>query len=72
MSRKYTTSILFKSDAETLCSLDNAARELGHSRSLFIRDAILQRVADWESNEKALERHFARPAREGLDEQRSA
>lgn len=52
MSGKYTTSILFKIDAETLSELDKAASDLGHSRSLFIRDAIRRRLVGRDGSEK--------------------
>jgi hypothetical protein len=59
MSKKYMTAILFKIDAETLMELDRAASELGHSGSLFIRDAIRRRLLDHEGSENTQTMRFA-------------
>ncbi len=52
MSKTYSTAILFRIDGETLKKLDSAANELGHSRSLFIRDAIRRRISDHDAPER--------------------
>jgi predicted DNA-binding protein len=54
MHKTYSTPILFKIDEETLARLDRAANELGHTRSLFIRNAINLRVSDYETRERDL------------------
>ncbi len=52
MKKLYSIPILFKIDAETLNKLDMATDELGHTRSLFIREAINRRIFDYESHER--------------------
>ena len=54
MKKLYSNPILFKIDAETLNKLDKATAELGHTRSLFIRDAICRRIFDYEARERPL------------------
>ncbi len=54
MKKCYSIPILFKIDDETLNKLDKATAELGHTRSLFIRDAICRRIFDYESHERPL------------------
>jgi metal-responsive CopG/Arc/MetJ family transcriptional regulator len=54
MKKHYSIPILFKIDEQTLGKLDKAIDELGHTRSLFIRDAISRRIFDYESHERAL------------------
>jgi metal-responsive CopG/Arc/MetJ family transcriptional regulator len=72
MSRKYTTSILFKIDAETLSELDRAASELGHSRSLFIRDAIRRRLVDREGCTPVQTMRFAESVSGDSDKRQNA
>jgi metal-responsive CopG/Arc/MetJ family transcriptional regulator len=52
MKKLYSIPILFKIDKQTLGKLDKAIDELGHTRSLFIRDAISRRILDYESHER--------------------
>ena len=52
MKELYSNPILFKIDAETLNKLDKATAELGHTRSVFIRDAITRRICDYEARER--------------------
>ena len=52
MKKHYTIPILFKIDEQTLGKLDKAIDELGHTRSLFIRDAINRRIFDYEAHER--------------------
>jgi metal-responsive CopG/Arc/MetJ family transcriptional regulator len=52
VKKLYSNHILFKIDAETLNKLDKATAELGHTRSLFIRDAICRRICDYEAHER--------------------
>jgi metal-responsive CopG/Arc/MetJ family transcriptional regulator len=54
MKKCYSVPILFKLDKQTLGRLDNAINELGHTRSLFIRDAISRRILDYEVHERPL------------------
>jgi predicted DNA-binding protein len=54
MKKLYSIPILFKIDAETLNKLDMATDELGHTRSLFIREAICRRICDYEVHERPL------------------
>lgn len=54
MKKHYSIPILFKIDEETLNKLDMAIDELGHTRSLFIREAISRRIFDYESHERPL------------------
>jgi metal-responsive CopG/Arc/MetJ family transcriptional regulator len=54
MKKCYTTPVLFKIDDETLNKLDKATAELGHTRSLFIRDAISRRIVDYEAHERPI------------------
>jgi predicted DNA-binding protein len=54
VKKLYSNPILFKIDAETLNKLDKATAELGHTRSLFIRDAICRRIFDYEARERPL------------------
>ena len=52
MKKAYTAPILLNIDINTLNRLDNACHELGHTRSLFIRDAIYRRIVDYEAHER--------------------
>jgi len=54
LKKHYSIPILFKIDEETLNKLDMAIDELGHTRSLFIREAISRRIFDYESHERPL------------------
>jgi predicted DNA-binding protein len=54
MKKHYSIPILFKIDEQTLGRLDKAIDELGHTRSLFIREAINRRICDYEAHERAL------------------
>jgi len=54
MKKLYSIPILFKIDAEALNKLDMATDELGHTRSLFIREAICRRICDYEVHERPL------------------
>jgi metal-responsive CopG/Arc/MetJ family transcriptional regulator len=62
MKKCYSTPILFKIDDEMLNKLDKATAELGHTRSLFIRDAICRRILDYEAHERALILSLQSPA----------
>ena len=62
MKKCYPTPILFKIDAETLSKLDKATAELGHTRSLFIRDAINRRIRDYEARERSVILSLQSPA----------
>lgn len=52
MSKRRSVQILLNIDQDTLRKLDNARDELGHTRSLFIRDAIGRRIFDYETHER--------------------
>jgi hypothetical protein len=52
LKKLYSIPILFKIDRETLSKIDKAGDELGHTRSLFIRDAISRRIFDYEAHER--------------------
>ncbi len=52
MKKAYSVSILLNIDINTLNKLDNACHELGHTRSLFIREAINRRIFDYEAHER--------------------
>jgi hypothetical protein len=52
MKKCYSIPILFKIDVDTLNKLDMAIDELGHTRSLFIREAINRRICDYEARER--------------------
>jgi metal-responsive CopG/Arc/MetJ family transcriptional regulator len=52
MKKRYSIPILFKIDEQTLGKLDKTIDELGHTRSLFIRDAISRRIFDYENHER--------------------
>lgn len=54
MKKPYSIPILFKIDEQTLNKLDKAIEELGHTRSLFIREAISRRIFDYEAHERPL------------------
>jgi hypothetical protein len=54
MKKCYSIPVLFKIDKQTLCKLDKATDELGHTRSLFIREAIKRRIVDYEAHERPL------------------
>ncbi len=54
--------VLFKIDRETLNKLDIAANELGHTRSLFIRNAINQRISEYETHERNIIIGLRQPA----------
>ena len=54
MKKHYSIPILFKIDEQTLGKLDKAIDEPGHTRSLFIRDAICRRICDYEARERPL------------------
>ena len=54
MKKHYPIPILFKIDEQTLDKLDKATDELGHTRSMFIRDAICRRIFDYEAHERPL------------------
>jgi metal-responsive CopG/Arc/MetJ family transcriptional regulator len=54
MKKCYSIPILFNIDKQTLGKLDKATAELGHTRSLFIRDAICRRIFDYEAHERPL------------------
>jgi hypothetical protein len=54
MKKHYPIPILFKIDEQTLRKLNKASDELGHTRSMFIRDAICRRIFDYEAHERHL------------------
>jgi predicted DNA-binding protein len=61
MKKAYTVPILLKIDIDTLNNLDHACNELGHTRSLFIREAINRRICDYEAHERPLILSLRRP-----------
>ena len=63
MKKHYPIPILFKIDEQTLGKLDKATDELGHTRSMFIRDAICRRIFDYEAHERPLILSLKPPAR---------
>jgi uncharacterized protein (DUF1778 family) len=63
MKKHYPIAILFKIDEQTLGKLDKATDELGHTRSMFIRDAICRRIFDYEAHERRLILSLKPPAR---------
>ncbi len=52
MTKWVKIPVVFKIDRETLKKLDTFAYELGHTRSLFIRNAINRKMSDYESRER--------------------
>jgi len=62
LKKHFSIPILFKIDEQTLGKLDKAIDELGHTRSLFIRDAISRRILDYEAHERPLILSLQSPA----------
>jgi predicted DNA-binding protein len=52
MRKKYPQTVLFKIDTETMSRLTQAAKELGHTKSQFIRESIARRILAYEQHER--------------------
>lgn len=52
MRTKFPETILFKLDTQTMSKLTQAAEELGHTRSQFIRESIARRIVAYERDER--------------------